>query len=85
VNEIIDKKTIGLFHSGTVLKYYNVFLNNKENIINLIDKNKDFLLEVLNKDFVDNIENIIENSMWYENTVKIILILQLLFYKKYNK
>lgn len=83
--EIIDENILNNLHSGTVLKYDFAIKYNKNWILDLINEKKDFLSNYLKKDFLDNIDKDIEDSMWYENSKKIIILLQFLYYIKNNK
>lgn len=82
--EIIDENILNNLHSGTVLKYDSAIKYNKNWILDLVNDNKDFLSNYLKKDFLDNIDKDIEDSMWYENSKKIIILLQFLYYIKNN-
>lgn len=78
------KDFINTLHSWTVLKYSSSIESNKNEILYFINNNRDFLEKYLSKDYLNVIDVIIKDSIWYENSKQIIIILQLLFYKKYN-
>lgn len=80
--DLLDTELLSHLHSWTVLKYDTSIRNNKNNILKIVHDNKDVLSMYLNNDFLNNLDKIIENSMWYENSKKIIILLQMLFYVK---
>lgn len=82
--QFIDKDLLNNMHSWTVLKYHNTFISNKEKILNLINQNFDFLSKFYNKEHLLSFDKVIKDSMWYENTLQIILLLQVVFYVKNN-
>lgn len=82
--DIIDSKILKNLHTWTVLKYENAFKFNKSKIIKIINENKSFLLNFYESNYIDGIWKSIDNSMWYEETLKIILLLQLIHHYKYN-
>lgn len=72
-------------HRWTVLKYNKAIEKNKTEIYDLLMENKDFLLQYLSKDYFNVIDRVINDSIWYENSKQIILLLQLLFHEKHNE
>ena len=71
-------------HSWTVLKYDSVIKNNKDLILSLVKENKEFLLNYFSEDYLYSLESEIENSVWYEKSKQIVILLQFLFYCKHN-
>jgi hypothetical protein len=67
------------------LKYNKAIEKNKTEIYDLLMENKDFLLQYLSKDYFNVIDRVINDSIWYENSKQIILLLQLLFHEKHNE
>lgn len=83
--EKINKDLLNNLHTGTVLNYEMSFRKNKLEILNLVNENTKFLSNFFSLDFIENFEKVIEDSVWYENSKQIILVLQLLFYIKNNQ
>lgn len=71
-------------HSGTVLKYTSSIQANKDKILLLVKENREFLDKYYSDEFLTSLDKIIDDSIWYENSKVIIILLQLLFFKKYN-
>ncbi|MDP2090476.1 MAG: asparagine synthase C-terminal domain-containing protein [Candidatus Gracilibacteria bacterium] len=83
--EKINKELLNNLHTGTVLNYEQSFRKNKSQIINQVNENINFLSNFFGLDFLNNFDKFIEDSLWYENSKQIILILQLIFYVKNNQ
>lgn len=82
--DISGKDFIKELHTWTVLKYNKAIDKNNTEILSLIHENKDFLLQFLSEDYYGIIDNVIKDSIWYENSKQIIILMQLIFYKKYS-
>lgn len=82
--DIINKNIIKDFHVWTVLKYEEAIKYNKKSIIKLINNNREFLSMYFSIEYLNGISKEIEDSIWYEKSKQLIIILQLLFYIKNN-
>lgn len=82
--DMTGKDFINTLHTGTVLKYNNAIDYARREILELFTENKDFLLEYISSDYYNVLDQIVEDSIWYENSKQVIILLQLLFYKKNN-
>ncbi len=83
--EKISSDLLNNLHTWTVLNYEQSFRNNKSMILKLVNDNYNFLVNFFWSDFLNNFDKLIEDSVWYENSKQIILVLQLLFYVKNNQ
>ncbi|MDD2870363.1 MAG: asparagine synthase C-terminal domain-containing protein [Candidatus Gracilibacteria bacterium] len=83
--EKINSEILNNLHTGTVLNYEQSFRNNKSEILKLISENSRFLTNFFSRDFIENFDKVIEDSVWYENSKQIIVVLQMLFYVKNNQ
>lgn len=82
---ILPENLFSTLNSWTVLRYGDSIKKNKLKIINLVNEHRSFLGNFYNTDFLDNISLVIEDSMWYEESIKIVLLLQFVAFSKYNK
>lgn len=83
--EKINSEILNNLHTWTVLNYEQSFRNNKSEILKLISENSRFLTNFFSRDFIENFDKVIEDSVWYENSKQIIVVLQMLFYVKNNQ
>ncbi len=82
--DLVWMNVITQLHSGTVLKYTSSIQANKDKILLLVKENREFLDKYYSDEFLTSLDKIIDDSIWYENSKVIIILLQLLFFKKYN-
>lgn len=82
--DMTENKYIDSLHTGTVLNYHLAIQNNREEILALFSDSKEFLLQYISNDYYDLLGQIAHDSIWYENSKQIIVLLQLLFHEKHN-
>ena len=81
---MIKKDILDNLHSWTVLSYDSVIKCNKDFILSLVKENRIFLSKYFKNEYLDNLVSEIDNSIWYEKSKQIVILLQFLFYCRYN-